>query len=172
MKRTLLAAAALSAMFAFGCDKSNEAPTPEAQKTADNAADTAKDKLSDIKGAVKEGTSEAKDQADKNADAAKNQADAMKDQTKNQADAMKDQAKKDEAAAKTGAENNQSTLDDLISKAKSAVSDKRWTDADNYVKQIEDLKGKLPVDQQPKVDAALTPLKQAIDMGKKAMPGT
>jgi len=32
MKRTLLAAAALSAMFAFGCDKSNEAPTPEAQK--------------------------------------------------------------------------------------------------------------------------------------------
>ena len=161
MKRTLLAAAALSAMFAFGCDKSNEAPTPEAQKTADNAADTAKDKLSDIKGAVKQGTSEAKDQADKNADAAKNQADAMKDQ-----------AKKDESAMKTGAENNQSTLDDYISKAKSAINEKRWSEADSYVQKIEDLKGKLPVDQQAKVDAALTPLKQAIDMGKKAMPGT
>ena len=161
MKRTLLTAAAMSALLAFGCDKSNEAPTPEAQKTADNAASTAKDKLNDIKSDVKQGTSEAKDQADKNADA-----------MKNQADAMKDQAKKDEAAAKAGAENNQSSLDDLISKAKSAVSDKRWTDADNYVKQIEDLKGKLPMDQQAKVDAALTPLKQAIDMGKKAMPGT
>ncbi len=117
----------------------------EAEKAAENASDTANKKLEEAQDHSKAGT-----------DAAKERADELK------------------AGAKEGADAIQSSIDDLVGKAQGAVKDMKWTDAENYVKQIDDLKGKLPEAARTKVDAALTEVKKAIELGKKApaIPGT
>ncbi len=151
MNRVWIVAAAMTSLMVLGCEDKTEA-----EKTADSAAKTATKKLEDAQEHSQAGTEAAKERAGEAEDAAKNRADAA------------------ESAAKKGAENIQSSIDDLVNKAQSAVKDGKWADADNYVKQIETIKGKLPDTARAKVDAALAEVKRAIDMGKKApaMPGT
>lgn len=143
MKKTLLAASlGLATVFAFGCDEKKEASSPEVQKAADKTADQAANAMDNTKSAVKDATADAKTAADNNA-----------------------------AAAKSGADANASSIDTLIGKAKDAIKDKKWSDADNYVGQIESLKSKLPADVQPKIDASLADVKKLIAAGKMMMPG-
>lgn len=146
MIRGTLAALAIAGFFAVGCDNSEPAGSS-----------------TEVKDAQKEVGKEA-------AGALEKTQDVTQDATK----AAKDAAGNAEAAAKDGASAVQSAVDDLISKAKDACKDAKWSDAENYVKQIEEKKSLLPADYQPKVDSALAEVKKLIEGGKKlaapAMP--
>ncbi len=109
----------------------------DAEKAAENTGDKAAKVLE-----------KAKDHSEAGTDAAKERADAL------------------EKGAKDGADAIQSNIDDLIGKAKAAVKDQKWSDAENYVKQIDAAKNKLPETARAKVDAALAEVKKLIEAGK------
>ncbi|MGC4034115.1 MAG: hypothetical protein QM754_20735 [Tepidisphaeraceae bacterium] len=148
MKRFLIAAVASASLMAFGCDDKNEqkAATPELDKAADKTAAEGKDQLSGVKKTVEGGVEQAKDEAAKQGAAAKDAAAASGDAIQKQAD-------------------------ELISKAKTAVEEKKFADAQGYVDQLKTLKGKLPADAQKKVDDQLAEVDKLIAAGKQLMGG-
>lgn len=85
-------------------------------------------------------------------DAAKDGTDVMKDAATNSADAV------------------QKTIDDLIAKTKTAVEEKKFTEAEGYIKQIQEWKSKLPAAAQARVDTALAEVSKLVAAGKSLMP--
>ncbi|MGN6625025.1 MAG: hypothetical protein ACTHLN_00270 [Tepidisphaeraceae bacterium] len=141
MNRGVFTAFALAGLLAFGCEK-KEASSPQVQDAADKTGKEAADALGQVKSDVNKGVEQAKDNAAANTDNMKAGADAI-----------------------------QNNVDDLISKAKDAVKDKKWSDAEDYLAQIKDLKSKLPAETQPKIDASIAEVQKLIDAGKTLVPG-
>jgi phenylalanyl-tRNA synthetase alpha subunit len=153
MYRSTLTAIVMTGLLAFGCEQKTEG-----EKAAENTADQAVKKLEEAKEKAQDGTSEAKKMADKNADAAANQGDAAAKSAENAADAAKD-----------GAGNVQSEINSLVSKAKDAIKEAKWTDAEAHVQQIDTLKAKLPEGARKPIDDMLAEVRTMIQKGK-AMP--
>jgi hypothetical protein len=55
----------------------------------------------------------------------------------------------------------------LYDQAEAYIKDKKWSDAEAVVKQLETLKAKLPAEWQAKVDS----LRQSLDTARKAVTG-
>lgn len=141
MKKQIAAALLVASLMIVGCEK-KEDTAPQVNKAQDKVADQAADAMSKIKS----NTADAADQA-------------------------KDSAKTVASQAGDAAKQIQDQIDKLIDQAKSAVKDKKWDDATNYVNQVKDLKSKLPESVQPKIDAAIADVQKLIDAGKKLGPG-
>ncbi len=120
----------------------------------------------DTKDQPKASSPEVKDTAQKAGKEAANALDKAQDKTQDATAAAKDTAGKSETAAKDGADAIQNSIDDLTSKAKTACKEMKWTDAENYVKQIEEKKSMLPADKQAPVETALAEVKKLISAGK------
>jgi len=143
MKRAIFTTLALSAVFAVGCDDQNVTPTTEVKDAANSTGNNAADAMDNVSDAAKQGVETTKDKA-----------------------AIAKEAAVDEAAA---VENSITTL---VDKAKVAVKDAKFADAENYITQIEGLKSKLPVAAQVKIDSAIAEVKKLIESGKALkMPG-
>jgi ElaB/YqjD/DUF883 family membrane-anchored ribosome-binding protein len=65
----------------------------------------------------------------------------------------------------------QKQIDDLIAKAKDAVKDKKWSDAEGYIAQIKSMETNLPQAVQDKINANLADVQKMIDAGKQLTPG-
>jgi ElaB/YqjD/DUF883 family membrane-anchored ribosome-binding protein len=65
----------------------------------------------------------------------------------------------------------QKQIDDLIAKAKDAVKDKKWSDAEGYIAQIKSMETNLPQAVQDKINANLADVQKMIDAGKQLQPG-
>lgn len=144
MKKALFTAACAASLMAFGCnDKKDEqhAATPETDKAADKVADKAVDTAQGMDKVIKGGANEMKQGVDK----------------------MSDQA--------VNAENLRGNMQDLTGKLKQALQDKKFDDAQNFVQQLKDLKGKLPADAQTQIDTLLADADKQIAAGKALMGG-
>ena len=138
----LLASFVLVAGLAFvGCDTKDNTQH-DVNKAADKTANQANDALE-----------KAKDSVDKGADQA---AGAAKDAGKAEANMVA---------------NLEKQIDDLINKAKDAVKDKKWSDAENYITQAKPLIAKLPQAAQDRINASLADVQKMIDAGKTLTPG-
>jgi hypothetical protein len=119
-----------------------------------------KDSSNDVKQAADKTGSQAADALDK----AKSNVNTGVDQAKGSANQAAD-------AAKSNMEGLQKQIDDLIAKAKDAVKDKKWSDAENYVAQIKQMETPLPQTAQDKINANLADVQKLIDAGKQMTPG-
>jgi hypothetical protein len=149
MTRGIIAALALAGLLSFGCDSDErKAPTDAKEDAADKAKHDAKQKADQVDTAAKGAVNVAQDQAkaaEKNAEAAgKANVDAVK--------AHADQVK---------------AIKDNFDKA---VSDKKFDEADTYIKQLEALnKPPLPADKQAEIASALKGMREQVANGRKAM---
>lgn len=141
MKRVLASAVLASSLLLVGCDKKDDT-SKQVENATDSTAKEAGNAMDKMKGAVSDGVDKSKEMAKSGADSAMAAGDAMQKQ-----------------------------IDELISKAKTAVGDKKWDDADGYLTQIKALEAKLPVEAQQKIDASMADVKKMIDAGKSMMPG-
>jgi len=144
MKRGIISTLALTGLIALGCEKKTDVPvTPEVKSAGNSTGSEAAGALEKVEDAAKEGTAAAKDKAE-----------ATKD------------------AAVDGATAVQSSIEVLIEKAKTAVKDRKFSDAESYIKQIQDLKAKLPEPAQSKIEAAIAEVTKLIESGKALkLPG-
>jgi hypothetical protein len=144
MKRAIISTLALAGLVAVGCEKKSDTPvTPEVKSAAESTGAAAAGMMDKAKEAAAEGTA------------------AMKDK----AEAVKETSMDTAAATQTG-------IDSLIEKAKTAVKEGKFSDAEGYVKQIQDLKAKLPEPAQAKIDSALAEVTKLIQSGKALkLPG-
>ena len=114
----------------------------DVQQAADKTASQATDALNKAKGNVNQGVDEAQK-------------------------AAKEGAKMDASNLET----LQKNIDDLIAKAKDAVKDKKWSDAEGYIAQIKQIETPLPQPAQDKINANLADVQKMIDAGKTLTPG-
>lgn len=102
----------------------------------------------------------------------KDAADKVAAEGANAVDKARDKAGEATDAAKDGADANQKAIDDLLAKAKEAIKDKKWPDAENLLKQAEEKKSLLPADKQPPVQTAIDEARKLINAGKNlSVPG-
>lgn len=151
MKRTLFAAVAAAGLMAFGCDDTNNNAdgttptgtntntTPMTESTAEKASENAVDKLQKVEKAAENAVDKAQDNRDNDSPVA------------------------------VAAEKLRGNIADLTGKAKLAVQERKFDDAQKFVQQIKDLKGQLPAEFQTQVDASLAGIDQEIAAGKAAM---
>ena len=138
----LLASFVLAASLVFiGCEKKDET-AKDVNKAAEKTGEQAADALDKAKGNVDKGVDQAQDAAK---------------------DAGKAEAKMMEGVEKQ--------IDDLINKAKDAVKDKKWSDAEAYIAQAKPMIAKLPQASQDRVNANLADVQKMIDAGKQMTPG-
>ncbi len=143
MLRSSLAALALAGLVSVGCDNAeNETGTPETvQDTAQKAGNEAANALDKVQ--------------DKAEDATENMQDRRENANVNP----------------TTPEGIQQRIDTLIEQAKDAAENKKWDQAKNLVKQIEDLKSKLPANAQASIDRSLAEVRKLLETGQTAQPG-
>src|SRR5690349_7478205 len=106
MKRLLVSAVIVAGLVLVGCEKKDDS-AKDVNQAADKTANQAADSLNKAKSNVNEGASQAKDAAKEGGNAAASNVDALQKQ-----------------------------IDDLIAKAKDAVKDKKWSDAEGYIAQV------------------------------------
>ncbi|MBC8109410.1 MAG: hypothetical protein H7Z14_22695 [Anaerolineae bacterium] len=141
MKRLLASFVLAAGLVVVGCDTRDDSQK-DVNKAADKTANQASDALE-----------KAKDNVDKGVDHAQ---DAAKTEAKN---------------AGANMEAVQKQIDDLIAKAKDAVKDKKWSDAEGYIAQIKTMAANLPAEYQTKVNTNLADVQKMIDAGKQLTPG-
>ena len=81
---------------------------------------------------------------------------------------MKDKAGKDSPTG-VAAENLRGNMEDLTGKLKTALQERKFDEAQTFVQQLKDLKGKLPAEAQVQVDTQLAEADKAIAAGKALM---
>ena len=138
----LLASFVVAASLVFvGCDTKDDS-RKDVNTAADKTANQANDALE-----------KAKDNVDKGVDQAQ---DAAKDAGKAEANMM---------------EGVEKQINDLISKAKTAVNDKKWSEAEAYIAQAKPMLAKLPQASQDRINANIADVQKMIDAGKQMAPG-
>lgn len=107
-----------------------------------------------------------KDTADKAASEAKNSAEKVGSTIKEGAE------KKENAGGMMDAASDaiKKQADDLVKQVKTAIDNREWDKAESLIKQLEDLKGKLPKDYQDVIGKQVDNFQQLIKAGKTAMP--
>ena len=141
MKRFLTSAVIVAGLVLFGCEKKEDS-SKDVNQAANKTANQAADSLNKAKSNVNEGADQAKDAAKQAGNAAASNVDMVQKQ-----------------------------IDDLIAKAKDAVKDKKWSDAENYIAQIKSMETSLPQVAQDKINANLADVQKMIDAGKQLTPG-
>jgi DNA anti-recombination protein RmuC len=141
MKRLLASALIVAGLFFVGCEKKDDS-AKDVNQAANKTADQAADSLNKAKANVDKGVDQAQD--------------AAKDAGKAQANMM---------------EGVEKQIDDMINKAKDAVKDKKWSDAENYIAQAKPMIAKLPQASQDRINASLADVQKMIDAGKQLTPG-
>jgi ElaB/YqjD/DUF883 family membrane-anchored ribosome-binding protein len=141
MKRTtpMAASLALAAAMLVGCEQKQEDTTAPAAPTAAErqAADTVDRVTAPVTGAGAAATDAAKDTSAAAKDAAAGTADEVKDALGGTTDAIKKQA------------------DDLITQARTFITEKKLNEAQGIVEQLRTLRAQLPADYQAKVDEVI-----------------
>ena len=90
---------------------------------------------------------QAKDDAAKATEKAKDKVDTATEAAKDKADAT--MSGKHDNVAKDGADANQIAINELLDKAQEAIKDKKWIDAENYLKQADEKVSLVPAQHQP-----------------------
>jgi len=141
MKRFLTSAVIVAGLVLFGCEKKEDS-SKDVNQAANKTANQAADSLNKAKSNVNEGADQAKDAAKQAGNAAASNVDMVQKQ-----------------------------IDDLIAKAKDAVKDKKWSDAEGYIAQVKSMETSLPQSAQDKINANLADVQKMIDAGKQLTPG-
>ena len=141
MNRLLASFVLAAGLVCFGCDTRDDT-TKDVNKAADKTANQANDALEKTKDSVNKGVDQAQD--------------AAKDAGKAEANMMA---------------NVEKQIDDLINKAKDAVKDKKWSDAEAYIAQAKPMIAKLPQAAQDRINVSLADVQKMIDAGKQLTPG-
>ena len=141
MKRFLTSAVIVAGLVLFGCEKKEDS-SKDVNQAANKTANQAADSLNKAKSNVNEGADQAKDAAKQAGNAAASNVDMVQKQ-----------------------------IDDLIAKAKDAVKDKKWSDAEGYIAQVKSMETSLPQPAQDKINANLADVQKMIDAGKQLTPG-
>jgi len=141
MKRFLTSAVIVAGLVLFGCEKKEDS-SKDVNQAANKTANQAADSLNKAKSNVNEGADQAKDAAKQAGNAAASNVDMVQKQ-----------------------------IDDLIAKAKDAVKDKKWSDAEGYIAQVKSMETSLPQVAQDKINANLADVQKMIDAGKQLTPG-
>ena len=141
MNRLLASFVLAAGLVCFGCDTRDDT-TKDVNKAADKTANQANDALEKTKDSVNKGVDQAQD--------------AAKDAGKAEANMMA---------------NVEKQIDDLINKAKDAVKDKKWSDAEAYLAQAKPMIAKLPQTAQDRINVSLADVQKMIDAGKQLTPG-
>jgi len=164
----------LAGAFLIGCD---DKKSPNADVNAADAKSAVDKAAADARSATIKETADAKAAADKaaaNAQAAgaKEDADAKAADAKAAADKAADadkatadaKAAADKVAAdKTAADALQRQTSKLLGDLKSAITDQKWSDAGAIVKQLDEVRDRLPADQKASFDS----LKKQYDDNKR-----
>src|SRR4029078_12832279 len=141
MKRFHTSAVIVAGLVLFGCEKKEDS-SKDVNQAANKTANQAADSLNKAKSNVNEGADQAKDAAKQAGNAAASNVDMVQKQ-----------------------------IDDLIAKAKDAVKDKKWSDAEGYIAQVKSMETSLPQSAQDKINANLADVQKMIDAGKQLTPG-
>lgn len=141
MTRLLASFALAAGMIFVGCDSKDDS-RKDVNKAAEKTGSQAADALDKAKGNVEKGVDQAQNAAKQGAKAEANNMEAMQKQ-----------------------------IDDLIAKAKDAVKDKKWSDAEGYLAQIKAMETNLPQAFQDRINANLADVQKMIDAGKQMTPG-
>jgi len=131
----------IAGLVLVGCEKKEDS-SKDVKQAADKTANQAADSLNKAKSNVNEGADQAKDAAKAGGNAAASNVDMLQKQ-----------------------------IDDLIAKAKDAVKDKKWSDAEGYITQIKSMETSLPQAAQDRINANLADVQKMIDAGKQLTPG-